>query len=108
MSKKSKRPGRDARTVRDRIRELSTRLHAAPKFGVRDAGEMPDVQALMTHAMRQIEGAIPASMSFEGSTYWIRCELVARLAIYGEPGTAVPLIEGLSFSSNSVGHRPGH
>lgn len=108
MGKRSKRPGRATRDVHERIRETADTLHRAPHFRVRDAAELPDVQALMTATMRQIEDAIPASVTFEGVTYWIRCELAARLAIYGEPGTAAPLIEGLAFSSRSAGHQPGH
>lgn len=108
MGKHSKRPGRAARSVHDRIRDTAATLHRAPHFGVHDAAEVPDVEASMAATMRQIEDAIPARVTFEGVTYWMRCELVARLAIYGWQRTAAPLIEGLSFSPRSAGLRPGH
>jgi len=108
MGKKSKRPARAARSVHDRIRAQAEQLRSATTFGVREAAEMPETEALMSAAVSALKAAVPKSFVFEGRAYWLRCELAVRVAIFDTPGSAIPLIRGLSLSTDSAGHVPAH
>ncbi len=108
MSKTPKRPSPAPRDVHEAIREASAALRSAPRFGVSDAGEYPEVSALMSRCREEVEASIPKSVLFEGRRYWLTVRLSMQVDVYGEPGDAVPLISGAIFSTERHGHKPGH
>lgn len=108
MGKQSKRPGRAARNIHERIKATADGLKAAPGFGVRDADELPELAALLDAGKAAIAAAVPRSFVFEGRTYWLRCCLAVQIDIFSEPGDGAPMVQGFSMSSEGHGHAPGH
>ena len=109
MSKRSKRPAREARDVHAAILAAAQTLKAASgRVGIRDGSEFPEVEALL-HAARDAIGAqVPQSFVFEGRRYWIRSRLMAQIDVFAAPGDAEALLMGASFATDDYGHRPGH
>ena len=107
MGKQSKRPGRAARDVHARIKAQADELNGAPRFGVRDAAEVPEVAALMMSARRRIEGAMPSTFEHEGRTYYLRTRLAIQFEIFDAPGAGEPLMRG-AVLPGEFGHVPGH
>lgn len=108
MGKPSKRPGRAARDVHALIREEAERLHQAPRFGVRDADDLPAVAGLLHAARQAVESAVPSAFEYAGRRYYLRACLAVQLSVFDAPGAAVPLVRGATFSSEGFGHAPGH
>ena len=108
MGKQSKRPGRAARDVHARIKTQADVLRSAPRFGVRDAQDAPELEALMFSARRKIEAAMPTTFEHEGRTYYLRTRLAIQFEIFDAPGAGQALMSGASFSSDEFGHAPGH
>lgn len=108
MGKRSKRPGGTAPDIHERIKATAGTLNAAPHFGMRDASELPDLQALMNAGCAAVASAMPKSFEFKGRTYWLRCRLAIQLDIFSEPGQGLPLVRGMSMSTEDQGHAPGH
>lgn len=108
MGKQSKRPGRAARDVHAAIAAQAAALRNAPRLGIRDADETPELAALMHSARSRIEAGLPSTFEHEGRTYYLRTSLVMQFDVFGAPGAGEPLMSGAVFSTESFGHAPGH
>ena len=108
MSKKSKRPGREARDIHATIRADAAKLKAAEKFGTHDGAEFAELNALLCAYRDAIETSVPRSIAFEGRAYYGRVRLAIKLDVYAGPGDAEPLASALHFSGEGCGHAPGH
>ncbi len=108
MGKGSKRPGRVSRDVHEAIRAHAEVLRTSPRFGARNAEDMPEVAALMTRCRQEVETSIPKSTVFEGRRYWLTVRLALQFDVYASPGDGEPLIRGATFSAEDFGHMPGH
>ena len=108
MGKRSKRPGRAARDLHAAIREAAAQLNGAKTFSMRDADELPEVAELLAEARKAIEAAIPTGFEFHGRRYYLRSRLALQLDVFDAPGAAVPLVRGMSWSTEDFGHAPGH
>jgi hypothetical protein len=74
----------------------------------RDADELPEVAALLEASRLALGKAVPKSMDYEGRTYWLRVRMVAHIDVFGEPGSCIPLVQGMTFNTDVFGHVPGH
>ena len=108
MAKRSKGPGRKAQNVHATIREHAAALNATPGFGVCDADEFPELAALLTASRAAVGAGVPRIVFFKGRNYWLRVRLAVQLDIYEQPGDALPLVQGMSFSTEDHGHAPGY
>jgi hypothetical protein len=108
MSKPSKRPGRAARDIHERIQAQAASLRHNGPPGMRSADELPELGALLEAARVAVGKAAPRSIVFEGRTYWLRVCLAAQIEVFSEPGAARPLAHALSLNSDEFGHSPGH
>lgn len=108
MSKRSKRPAREARDVHAAILAAAQALKASGRVGIRDGSEFPEVEALLHAARDAIAAQMPQSFVFEGRRYWLRSRLGAQIDVFAAPGDADPLLMGAAFSTDDHGHRPGH
>lgn len=108
MSKASKRPGRAARDIHERIHAQAASLRRAGAFGMRSADDLPELGALLEAARAAVGKAVPRSIVFEGRTYWLRVCLAAQIDVFSEPGASAPLAQALSLNSDEFGHSPGH
>ena len=109
MSKRSKRPAREARDVHAAILAAAQVLKAASgRVGMRDGSEFPEVAALLHAARDAIAAQMPQSFVFEGRRYWLRSRLGAQIDVFAAPGYADPLLVGASLATDDYGHRPGH
>lgn len=97
-----------ARDVHAAIREQAETLRTAPRPGVRDADEMPEVAALLAASRRAVESSIPSAVLFEGRRYFLRVRLAMQLEVFDVPGAAAPLVRGATVSTENFGHVPGH
>lgn len=108
MSKASKRPSRASRDIHEAIRAQAEALRTSPRFGFRDAEDVPEVAALMACCRREVEAGVPKSVLFEGRRYWLTVRLAIQFDVYASPGDGEPLITGATFSTENFGHMPGH
>jgi hypothetical protein len=108
MGKASKRPGRVARDVHDRIRAEAEALSRAPRFGVREPDGLPGVAGLLTAAREAVEAAMPSAFDYEGRRYFLRARLAIQVDVFDTPGAGSPLVSGATFSDEGFGHVPGH
>jgi hypothetical protein len=108
MGKQSKRPGRATRDVHAAIRADAATLKSAATFGVRDADESPELAGLLTAIRKAVAAGVPRFVFFKSRNYWLRVQLTGRLDVFAQPGDAVPLVSGLSLSTEDHGHAPGH
>lgn len=108
MSKPSRRPGRAARDIHERIREQAATLRHDGAPGVRNAEDLPELAALIDAGRIAVGKGVPRSVVFEGRTYWLRVTFVAHLDIFGDPGAACPLARAVTFNHEEFGHAPGH
>lgn len=83
-------------------------LAAAPRLGVRDAAEFPEVLLLLNACRDAVAGGVPRSVPFRGRNYWLQVRLVVDLDIFDSPTAREPLLQAASFSAEAHGHRPGH
>jgi hypothetical protein len=112
MGKRSKRPGRDARDVHAIIREQAETLNRRPPGTYAMPADVPEVAALVLAAIRTIEAAMqaatPSTVAFEGRTYWLQVETMAKLDVFDSPGASAPMLPGSVFRTKVAGHVPGH
>ena len=108
MSKRSKRPGREARDVHAIIRADAERLKRMPRAANHIPDDMPEVVALMTACREAVEATTPSIAKFAGRTYWLRVGMLLKLEIFDSPGAAEPLLHGTAFNATGFGHVPGH
>lgn len=108
MSKRSKRPGREARDVHAAILAAAQALKSSGRVGIRDASEFPEVAALLNAARDAIAAQVPQSLVFEGRRYWLSSRLMVQIDVFAAPGDAEALLMGAAFSTDEHGHRPGH
>jgi|JI10StandDraft_1071094.scaffolds.fasta_scaffold508755_3 hypothetical protein len=108
MSKRSKRPGREARDVHAIIRADADRLKRMPRHANHTPADMPEVESLMMACRHAVTAATPSTVKFEGRTYWLRVGMLLKLEVFDAPGAAEPLLHGSVFGSDGFGHEPGH
>lgn len=112
MGKRSKRPGRDARDVHAIIREQAETLKRGPPGARAMPADVPEVAALVLAAIRNFEAAMqaatPSTVVFEGRTYWLQVEAMAKLEVFDSPGASEPMLPGSMFRTKVAGHVPGH
>lgn len=108
MSKRSKRPAREARDIHATIRAQAAELKRSAEVGFRDGDTAPEAAALLQECRRAVEASIPSAVLFEGRRYYLRCRLVIQLDVFENPGDAEPLLIGAAFSTEGHGHTPGH
>ena len=108
VSKKSKRPGREARDIHATIRADADMLRASTRCGERNGEDFPELNALLYAYRNAIAAAVPRSIIFEDRTYYGRCRLVIHLDVFAGPGEAEPLVSAVNLSSEGYGHAPGH
>ena len=93
--------------VHSQIALEAAQLRKAPRHGVRDAAELPAVNALLATARASIERSIPNQFNHEGKTYFLRVSLrMARLMVFDSATAANPMVLALTGSLNEFGHTP--
>lgn len=108
MDKRSRRPSCNAHDIHSAIRAAAAQLAGSPFTGVLDAASFPELNALLDEASRAVEGGVPTAFVFHGRTYFLRARIAAQLDVFESDGAARPLISGVVFSRENVGHAPGH
>jgi hypothetical protein len=97
-----------ARDIHARIKEQAERLASAPRPGIRDPDELPEIKALLVAAHDAITRALPSAFQFAGRTYWLSSRLACELYVFDEPAAGRPLVSGLQVSHSLRGHKPAH
>jgi hypothetical protein len=108
MSKPSKRPQREDRDIHAAIREAAATLAAAPRLGLRNAAEFPEVAELLAACRDAVAAGVPRFVLFRGRNYWLRARVAVDVDIFDSPTAPEPLLQGAAFSAEAHGHRPGH
>ena len=108
MGKQSKRPGRATRDVHAAIRAEAEKVKGAAVASARSADETPELAALLDACTEAVAAGVPRFVFFKGRNYWLRVRLAVQLDVFAQPSDAVPLVSGLSISTENHGHAPGH
>lgn len=105
--KKPRTPGA-AEDLRARIAAEAATVRAGGGLFT-DAGDTPELRALLESARVAMLTASPTSFTHKGETYFLRVSIgLARLTVFDTATAGEPLAVGLSGSFEEHGHAPLH